>query len=385
MKKRTIYTSLAVITALLAITSCKNDLDVLAPGEESVSVYGVLNPNEQIQNIRINKVYITDGDVLAAGQEADKINYGPGELKVSLERYMTGSTTPTLTTVGDGSKKEIVLTETVVTTASGNFNTSQRIWQTTDRLFKTGEYKLIIKNLTTGKEFSAQNLVVDSVKTFTNPLTRPFVYNPAAPSQYPMHGSYVYAGGTVAATPDAEYIDYTNFSADQRIRFKTVPNALLYNVTMRFHFVEYYTTGDSSYQYVDMNFPTVKAANLNGTDIKEVTFATADFYNNLANTLSKRSVSNLAYRRTNYMEYSIYAGAESLDEFLQINAPSNSIAQDKPNYTNIKGGVGIFSAKSKTVVTKDLLTAFIDKIACYSVTNPHKFRNYSGNLVPPCN
>ena len=149
MKNNILYIGLSFITAF-TLNSCKNDLDVLAPGEESVSVYGIINPNEPIQNVRINKVYLTDGDGLTAGQNGETINYGPGELKVTLQRFMTGSTTPTVTSIGTGTigaKKEIVLTETVVTTAGGNFNTQQRIWQTTDKLYNSGEYKLTIKNI----------------------------------------------------------------------------------------------------------------------------------------------------------------------------------------------------------------------------------------------
>lgn len=61
MKNSKLYIGL-VTCLVIGLTSCKNDLEVLAPGEESVSVYGCLNPNEPVQNIRINKVYITDGE-----------------------------------------------------------------------------------------------------------------------------------------------------------------------------------------------------------------------------------------------------------------------------------------------------------------------------------
>ncbi|MBK6985680.1 MAG: hypothetical protein IPH32_13415 [Bacteroidetes bacterium] len=190
MKNSILYIGLSFITAF-TLSSCKNDLDVLAPGEESVSVYGIINPNEPVQNIRINKVYLTDGDGLTAGQNGETINYGPGELRVSLQRFVNGSTTPTVTSVGTGTiaaKKEIVLTETVVTTAGGNFSTQQRIWQTTDKLYNSGEYKLTIKNINTGKEFTAQTIVVDSVRPNS---VKPFIYHPTL---YPIHaelnGSY---------------------------------------------------------------------------------------------------------------------------------------------------------------------------------------------------
>jgi hypothetical protein len=190
MKKNKLYITLLALT-VLSLTSCKNDLEVLAPGEESVSVYGVINPNQSVQNIRINKVYLTDGDALTAGQDASQINYGPGELKVTLQRFMTGSTTPTLTTVGNPTKKEIVLTETVVTTASGDFNANQRIWQTTDKLFNTGEYKLTITNVSSGKEFTSQTVMVDSVKS--NGSIMPFNWYPN-PSPSTCISNYIATG-----------------------------------------------------------------------------------------------------------------------------------------------------------------------------------------------
>lgn len=385
MKKSTLYIGFLALIAMLTVSSCKNDLDVLAPGEESVSVYGILNPNDATQNIRINKVYITDGDVIAAGEDATKINYGPGELKVTLQRFMSGSSTPTLTTVGNASKKEIVLTETVVATASGNFNSSQRVWQTNDKLYNTGEYKLTITNLLTGKEFTSQNLVVDSVKAnYAMPLK--YLEHPNVNFAYPNHGGYIPNGGAGTTTPQDRYIDYSNLSVvDQHIKFKSIPNARLYNVNMRFYYIDYLTSGDSAYNFVDMNFPTVKSKDLLGGEIIDVSFTTLSFYTTISSAINSKNVQNLNYRKVNYMEYTVIAGAESLDDFMKINAPSNSIAQDKANYTNINGGVGIFSSKSKTIISKDLWYDFIDKIACHPITNSLRFKNSLGNLPTPCN
>ena len=72
MKNKVLYIGLSII-GLFSLSSCKNDLDVLAPGDEAVSVYGSLNPNASVQNIRINKVYLTSGDSIATRQDADPI------------------------------------------------------------------------------------------------------------------------------------------------------------------------------------------------------------------------------------------------------------------------------------------------------------------------
>ena len=372
MKHRLLYIGLSVFT-VLAISSCKNDLDVLAPGEESVSVYGIINPNEPIQNIRINKVYLTDGDALAAGQNSETINYGPGELLVTLQRFMTGSTTPTLTTRNDNTKKEIVLTETVVTTANGNFNNNQRIWQTTDKLYNSGEYKLTIKNLNTGKEFTSQTVMVDSVKPSGN--LPPFIYstNPP-PTHYPVHcgsgnGGYTPPTAGIQTGP-AAYIDYHVMTGTPKISFKSVANAKRYKVIMRFHYIDSLTDNVTGYRrFVDMEFPTQTSNSFAGGEPLEVTFNTPDFYSNIATQIPKQTVGSVKLRRAHYIEYIIYACNENMDTFLKVNEPSNSIAQDKPNYTNISGGIGVFAGISKTALGKELKDVFIDELSNNSMTS----------------
>ena len=52
--KKIIKTFISLFVLLTVTQSCKNDLEVLAPGKEMVSVYGILDPTQDIQNIRIN-------------------------------------------------------------------------------------------------------------------------------------------------------------------------------------------------------------------------------------------------------------------------------------------------------------------------------------------
>lgn len=377
MKNKILYIGLFIITAL-SLASCKNNLDVLAPGEEAVSVYGILNPNEPVQNIRINKVFLTSGDAISAGQDANQINYGPGELRVSLQRFNTGSTTPTLTTMGNATKKEIVLTETVVTTAGGNFNQNQRIWQTTDKLFSAGEYKLTIKILSSGKEITAQNLVIDSVKSYG---AMPFVY---APPTYPNHCGYIVPPMPGIPTAPVAYVDYSILTFKPKIRFKSIPSAKLYEVVMRFHYIDSLTDGSAIRQYVDFNFSTLKSSTLIGGEDMYVEFSSTinEFYTNLATEISKKPASSIRNRTSHYMEYIIYAGDETLNNFLQVNAPSTTIAQDKPYFTNINGGVGVFASRSRSIITKELKDDFIDKIADHPSTQSLLFNKNHTFICP---
>ena len=363
-------------TIMLCLTSCKNELNVLAPsGEESVSVYGILNPNDSVQTIRINKVYLPNGDALVAAQDANQINYDSSEIRVSLERYLTGNSTPQLTTIGNSNKKEILLTAKQINTPSGVFNQSQMIWQTTDKLYSNGNYKLIIKIKKTGREITAITNMIDSVKS----NSKPFIYHP---TYYPSHGNYITTGSN--PTPQNAYIDYSTLTATQKIKFNSIANAKLYNVVLRFHYIDSLLTGTTNAGSVDYQFSELKSTTLVGGEALEVSFLANDFYTNLGNEMAKKITSNIKNRRSHYLEYIIKAGAESLNTFLLVNQPSNTIAQDKPNYTNINGGIGIFSSSSRSMITHDMWNDFIDKIACHPSTNPFGFCNSAGKKTNIC-
>ncbi len=380
MKNTVLYIAIA---SIFTLSSCKNKLDVLAPGEESVSVYGILNPNENTQNIRINKVFLTDGDATVASQDAAQVNYGAGELEVTLQRFETGTTTPTLTTFGNTTKKLITLTETLVTTQAGAFSTEQRLWKTNDKLFTTGDYKLNIKNLKTGKEWIAQTAMIDSVNLqLTMPLK--YSYFPSNPgSSSPNHGQYVYTNqGNGISTVNA-FINYFDLTKTIAINFKSIKNARSYKVVIGLNFHEFNSTNDSIEKNIDFDLPIVKSIDLKGDNQLSISFLVNDFYTNLAAKLSTTSNINVIKRKINFIEYKIYSGSEELSDFLLVNAPSTSIAQDKANYTNISGGgIGIFATRSRFSIKKDLWSQFKDVLACNSITKPYLFLNGLGTTCP---
>ena len=54
--------SLIYLVFIVAIfNSCKNDLDALAPYKESIAVYGLIDPADSVNYIRVNRVFLGSG------------------------------------------------------------------------------------------------------------------------------------------------------------------------------------------------------------------------------------------------------------------------------------------------------------------------------------
>lgn len=351
----------------VVFNSCKNELNILAPYKESVSVYAVLNPQDVRNYVRINRIFLGEGNSFQMAQVNDSINYKKGELTVTLERYDNGVLA--LTTVGNPTKKLITLNDTVIQTQSGVFNSNQRLFYTDDKLYTWGDYKLTITNNKTGNVFTSKGAIIDSVK--------PFPFPPIAPPYYPVAYN--------PSNPSSYYIDFSLPTVNRVIRFNSVPGARDYDLVMRFHYADSLNTGALVPKFVDFNFPTVSTADLSGGEQLALTFTSGEFYSVLVSKLNADEPSNLLFRKILKVDFIVYAGAQDFVDFLKISAPSTSVAQDKPVYSNIEGGFGIFSSRSRLHVSKQISVSWIDYMATTKPTCNLRFLKSDGNVSAICN
>ena len=89
-----------LLSAVVFINSCKTDFDTIAPYKEVMVVYGLLNPNETTQYIRISKAYLGEGNALVMAQQGDSINYAD-VLTVTMDRVLNGNTISSTTLTRD--------------------------------------------------------------------------------------------------------------------------------------------------------------------------------------------------------------------------------------------------------------------------------------------
>lgn len=357
---------LPFLLTVSVFTSCKNDLNIIAPYKESVSVYGVLNPQQDIQIIRVNKIFLGEGNAYDMAQVKDSINYPTGILTVSLERYVNGVKSPT--TKGD-TKTEIVLKDTIIQAQPGVFNTNQNCFYTKDKLFTSGDYKLIVKNNSTGKLYTSQTSIIDSIlPTIYHPLREPYYpvpYFPSNPSNY--------------------YIDYSLPDVKRTIRFISIKNAKAYHVTMRFHYVDSLIDQTTQSKYVDVNLSQKISTGIAGGEEILNEFYSDEIYSKLYSEIKKIDNESVLFRRFLKIDYIVYAASKDYYNFLQISAPSNSIAQEKPAYSNISDGYGVFAARSRFHIQKQFSTLFIDYMATHKPTCQLRFLKSSGLPSFDCN
>jgi len=367
-----------VFLSVFVFNACKNDLKLNAPYKEIPSIYAVINPQDKINMIRINKVFLGESDANQMAQVADSINYPAGELTVTLNKFVNGAQVNAA-----AGKLTITLRDSMISNVkAGAFNTNQRVYVFSDDLHEgtrgnanykiLGDYVLTVKNNRTGNVFKGKAAAFDSINGQQGiaPLTIKNVYPYGLP-----------------IPPLGEYIDYKTNNGGS-VSF--VPNnAKIYQLIIRVHFYEDFV-GVRYDKYVDYSSANKNAKDVNRLSIGDYiqyTFNTVDFFTAMGVGLSKLNLNNKdVIGRTAYkIEYLIFSSSQDYIDYNQYVTPSLSIAQSKPLYSNFddQAALGIFTFRTRCSLSKEMSTTFINEFARNSNTCFYQFRLTDGSK-PGC-
>ncbi|MFY9310534.1 MAG: hypothetical protein WAQ28_15930 [Bacteroidia bacterium] len=337
--------SLIALAALVLFSACSTDLSVIGDYKETMVIYGLLDQSQSKQYIKINKAFLGEGSALAYAQVKDSTQY-VNALTVTLKRIKNGvelssySLTPDNTIPKNPGTFYAPDQQNAIysfSTPSGTLNTDS-------------EYELTVKNSETGITASAKTILITDA-TYTAP---------------------------VSTTPFFNFILAQNNDYTYPVRWQTGKNARLYQLIIRFNYIDSTTTGNVT-QKLDWVFPAQKTTGLSGGETMKNDFLGQGFLQFVGNQLD--DYTGLVSRTPLNVDLLLIAGGDDLSTFIDVNKPSTSIVQEKPEYTNISNGLGIFSSRySKAPFSKPLGKTSRDSLACGQYTQHLKFLDYLGNV-----
>lgn len=322
---------LLALSTLSLLSSCSTDVDVIADYKEIAVVYGLLDASQNIQYIKINKAFLGNGDANAMAQVPDSSNYNPDDLNVILEKFD-----------GENFMGNIVLYDTIIpANDNGTFSKKNNvIFATREKLNEDYIYKLKIENKKTGYKAESQTGLIKNL-TFSQGRT-----------------SFSFVGSDNKYTPN-NTIEWTNQK-----------NAKIHELTFRFHYKEFKSVGDTAYKYIDWAFaPQYTSTTEAGVPVKK-SIKGEEFFQFLKSIkeayFSDNSFKRIAYRGQLF----VTAAGEEFQIYKDLNAPYSSNFQEKPIYSNVKNGIGIFNCRITSYDTpKPFNTFTITEIVNGKYTN----------------
>jgi hypothetical protein len=321
---------LAALATAAVFAGCKNDFDVMADYKDITLVYGLLNQNDTAHYIKINKAYLGEGNAFLMAGIADSVNYQAADLTVKLEEYNNSTLTNTF---------PLIRTVNEIAKDTGLFASDANIlYKSTATLNPQRRYKLVINNNKTGTTITSETPMIENL--------------------------------VVTNTQNNQQVNIVgNNSFQFTAAFKSAKNALVYSMLIRFKYNEINTvTSQVVTKSIDWTLPNIKSSNTNGGETLQIPLNPDGLFQLLANNLGAPGVN--IERQTAGLEFTFYAGGADLSTYLDVNGPSNTLQQEKPEYTNITNGLGIFSSRyNKTVGNITLSPQSLDSLLNGRFTN----------------
>jgi hypothetical protein len=319
MKKLIVFLSI-----IIGLSSCNEKIDLLGDYQETAVVYGLLDHADSLHYIKITRAFIGPGSAVDLAQIPDSSYFN--QVDATVTEYVGGVVT-----------REWELRDTLVTNKEINgafYGPEQKVYYfktlptgpneaqqgspsaLTSSLNKDATYKLSI-DIDNGKfTVLGETELVHGLTSPSNSqnFTFKFANNP---------GSYVSAG--VAAV-------------------NTFGNAFVVNSSLKVIYNEYVGVNKTVNSF---DWKLGEASILPG-ESRTFTAYGETFY-----TLMKNDVTvdpSITRRTFEGIEFTITGGHEELYNYMVVNAPSSSLSQSKPSYTNLtvtngKRVVGIFSSR----------------------------------------
>jgi hypothetical protein len=310
--------NLLYLIAVILMASCSTEIKVNADWKNVPVIYGLLDVNDTIHYIKVNKAFLGEAAANDMAQVRDSSEYG--NVEVTIERYLDDELI---------AGSEVVLKDSVFENKDQGvfYSPNQTIYYFKGNLDAQYTYKLNVNIPGLDEPVYAETPLIANERLDANSL---FESNSVPLSL--MDG-------------DASYQDALKFE------WLTIPNGKSYQLVAIFHYDDYYKDSSVVSRSFEIPYTIKKSFKTDGGEELFVTISGEGFYQQIATNIPKLSEtkpnngSDLAYRRFRFVAFDMIVGGDELNTYINVNEPATGILDDKPEYTNITNGIGIFSTR----------------------------------------
>lgn len=323
------------IIAVLFLAGCSTEVELNAPYLKTTVVMGLIDPVADTQWVKINKTFLGDGNNMDYTTIRDSSEYPEGSFVATIEQMNDGDVVNTFTLESiELSNKDL----------NGIFYGPEHtayFVATPNGLNENDSYRLNIDFVDKSDVYGETNLV----KTDDLIITQPQQDNTILLAQEGFGLNFTYKDGV-------------------KIRWLAAANVVRYNVSIRFHYTEQLwaeeehitPVGQPVSKFIDFNVGELEVDNdvLVGSQL-ELEFNGEAFYANIGNKvpvnpLMSREVGFYDGTTTRALDVTISMANDELNTFMDVSQPVTGIVQERPSYSNIANGIGLFASRSSKAV-----------------------------------
>lgn len=321
---------LFLVLLVFVINSCKKDFSIYAPGESITIITGLLDPSQDTQFVKINKTWQGDGNNLVYATVRDSSEYQWEEFNdITIKEIVDGQTINTyhLSETEHHDKEDGLF-------YGPDYTVYYFVKPESEPFLENAKYRLDVDFKDHKDVWSETKIVVPSTGTIEKP-----------------NASFKVKFGSVSNGQ----VSYFPFST----RWYPYDNAGLYSAAFDIRYKEMVWEDDAHTVLLSEEDKVIQW-NLGTKEIDDISNGryslTADgetFYNLLKINMEvdPKITRQLGYLNTDLdtevLDFSLSIANSDYRDFIVVNQPSTTIVQERPQYTNITNGIGIFASRTK--------------------------------------
>jgi hypothetical protein len=344
-----------ILFATIFLTSCETEVDLNAPYKNTTVIFGLLDPDfngdnqitvQDTQWIKINKTFLGEGDNTAYAAVRDSSEYKDADfVNKVVERLVDGEVV-----------EEYELISTTISNRQMNgifYGPAQTMYYfvpSAPGLNQNSEYRIVLQ-FKDGREVTAKTQVVS--------------YNNFAWITPQQNATFILASISTAGG--------FNYTSEVAIRWNAASNASMYDAKLRFHFIEeVYADNDwtgvpvsVTPKFLDYYLGSISNDDITSGQLLKITFDGRAFFSFLQNNLVadqriRRVIGSydVQQQRTECFDVMLTMGNSDFKSYIEVNTPSTGVAQERPIYTNVSGGIGLFASRGTRNLVNLPLVAF---------------------------
>lgn len=323
-------TLLSLVASSLLWSSCETEFSLNGDYEITPVVFGLLDHTKSTHIFKITKAFMGDGDNLVYAQEPDS-NYFTS-VEATITEYKNNVATGRSWTLHDS-------TITNKDTTGIFYGPEQKVYVFYEAdLDSSAEYRFEADLNEGAYQISATTELINGFSVVNS------VYQ---------NQSLNFAGGTIA-----EDQDYKNWI----FKVYEAKNASLYNYKYTVYWTEHYANSTSQTFSATRNNEDVGQSNPDLPGNHNASFGGLDFYTWMAQVIPDDP--DVVKRTFDGLDLRITIAHYNFDQYMDVTKPVSSIAQVQPEFTNINGGLGLFSSRLILNVTGFTLNKYSRKELC---------------------
>lgn len=304
--------------------SCNKDIELNAEWKEIPVVYCLLNQNDSVHYIKVTKAFLGEGNSLIYAGIPDSNNYPVGDLKVTVEGWE-----------GSVLKQTLVFHDTMVQNKDTGifYAPTQLVYTTGGQLKQAYTYKLKITNLKKNFDITAQTPLIESFSI-----------------DKPMNETMV------------------GFLPDHKTEIKWYPakGGKRYQVMIRF---SYYETFNGITEMKTLDWPIISSLVLDYTTLPVTRSIPGESFYAFLHSRMTPLTGDMS-RAPLTCEFIFTVGSPELNTYMEVTEPSNTIVQERPSYTNITNGIGLFASRYDNTKTNRIVCPLNDLTKTELKNNP---------------